>query len=459
MAATMACSLVLGLVAAILAYHGWESRQQLRMERQEHAVEKALEAAMGGHLDKAETDITEAETLEASTAKLLMLRGLVAFHRGDCERALVNLEEAVNLESDSVAARGMLAMAYLSFGDWTQYMQTTTELEMLSPRSAEDYLFKGYSQRWTDSAKSLQNLNEAVKLTHSPLALAIRADSRVIKAEVTDDLEEAELALDDIRAAKASQADNAWVLAVSVWAHVVAANLYLEAGKPEKRSAALEIAERDAQALKARDTLTFPFETLMVYFEQTGQEQACLDLGRRANERSDAPIFAYKYALALYRKGQVVEALQALERGKWPVLSVDNLRAFLLAEQHPRDLSLARAACDEMAKRFPEGKACRANVLFFLGDKGEDTSEKELLESLKVGHRSRSQRFDAHYGIAVRRLLKGDRPVAREHLREAVQTHLAFYYGTDLTRCFLARVEKDDTWPPWIPMKNAKPKP
>src|SRR5262249_9533707 len=309
-------------------------------------------------------------------AQLRMLRGLIAFHRGDWEGALADLEEAVKLDPDSVATRGMLAMAYLGSGDWTQYAKITDELKALDPHTAEDYLFKGYALRWIDSDKALENLDEAVKRTRSPLALAIRADALIIKAEFKDDLKAAEQAVDSVQAAKASLPDNACVLSVSLWAHVVAANLYLEAGKPERRKAALEVAERDARALKTWDTMTFPFESLMIYFEQTGQEAACLDLGRRTAEKSDAPIFAYKYALALYRSGQADEALRALERGKWRVLSGDTLRALLLAELHPHDLGRARAACDEMAQQHGSGgEALRGVVLHFLGDKREDISE------------------------------------------------------------------------------------
>jgi tetratricopeptide (TPR) repeat protein len=373
-----------------------------------------------------------------------MLSGLVAFVRGDWDRALEDLEEGVKLDPESVAARGMLAMACLGFGDWTRYAQITAEVEKLDPRTPEDYLFKGYAQRWASSERSLQNLDEAVRRTQSPLALAIRADALLIQAEGTDDLKVAEQAVSNVEAAKASLPDNACVLSISVWAHVVAANLYLEHGNPEKRRIALEDAKRDAQALKAWDTSSFPFEGLMLYYEQTGQEPACIELGHRAHEKSDAPIFAYKYALALYRDGQTDEALRALEKAKKKVLSVDALRPCILAELHPQDLSIARAACDEIVQRHGSaGEGSRTTLLLLLMDKREEKSENELQDFLKMGARSRSARHDTHVLIALKRLAEGDRAGAREHFRQAVETHMAFYYGTDLIRCILARMEKD----------------
>jgi hypothetical protein len=93
--------------------------------------------------------------------------------------------------------------------------------------------------------------------------------------------------------------------------------------------------------------LIYPFRSLWIYFEQTGQEPAYFDLARRAAEKSDAPVFAYHYALALYRRGRFAEALRALDQGKWKVLAGKYLRTCILAELHPQDQSLWRAAYQE----------------------------------------------------------------------------------------------------------------
>jgi tetratricopeptide (TPR) repeat protein len=492
LAAAMACSLVLALVTAFFGYQGWESRKQLQMERRQHALDDALTAAMGGDLEKAEMAISEAETHGATPAQVIMLRGQVAFGRGDWERARADLEQAVKLDPDSVAARGMLAMAYLGFGDIQRYGQTTTELDALTPRTAEDYLFKGYAQRWSGSSTDpfgLQDLNEAVKRSRSPLARAIRADNRMLLAESRTNLEQAERAVADVQFAKEYLADNPYVLSVSVWVHVVAANLYLEAGNPEKQKEALEEAKRDAGALKRWDTLTFPFESLWVYFEQTGQEPACFDLARRAAEKSDAPIFADKYAQALFRRGQSREALEVLKRRKWNTFLGDYFRVCILAELHPDDRSFARAAYEDMAKRHDQVSGfplymlglkrllgykdeavvtCRALVQQGSGPSWlkaslktnldywtESISENEYLQRVD----NKWARLGAHYQVAIMRLNKGDKAGAREHLRRAVETRVILNYDHDFTRSFLARMEKDPTWPPWLPIKKEEPKP
>ena len=377
-AASLACVVVAAGVAALFAYHAYRVEQRRRIENEqaqaqvatlvrEHALENALAAAMGGDLDKAEKAISEAEAHGATNAQVRMLRGLVAFCRGDHERAVVDLEQAVKLDPESVAARGILAMVYLKLDDWHRHWQTRTQLEALTPHTAEDYLFKGYAQIYLDLRQALQNVNEALRQSHSPLARAIRAEVRLCLAEDKTDPEEVERTVADIQFAKEYLPDNPYVLSVSVWVHVVAANLYLEAGKLDKQKAALNAAEYDARALKSRDTLIHPFRSLWVYFEQTGNEPVCFDLARRATEKSDASVFAYHYALALHRRGRVAEALEVLNRKKWNGNAGDYLRVCLLAEQRPHDRTIAREACEEMAKRYGENP----EILFLLGYKDD----------------------------------------------------------------------------------------
>jgi hypothetical protein len=397
----------------------------------------------------------------------------------------VDLEESVKLEPDNVAARGMLAMAYLNFGDILRYIKMATELNGLTPFTAEDYLFKGYAQQWAFADAGLQVLNEAVKRSHSPLAHAMRAANRTLEAELRANPEEVERVLADIQVAKESPlADNPFILSVSVSAHMVAANVYLHAGKQEKRQAELKEAERDAQALKRWDTLTFPFHGFRVYFELTGQELALLDLARRAAGNSDAPYFADCYAEALYRRGQTREALEVLDRRKWKTFLGDYYRVCILAELHPQD---RRAAYEGMAKRYiSENRGFvgyMVTLLCTLGYKDEAVAvlrahvqlgsaeawDKDLLdywteaisehEFWKIRSGSMWGRHRGHYEVALVRLTKGDRAGAREHLRQAVQTRVILPYPAYFCTSFLARMEKDPTWPPWIPMKTDEPKP
>jgi hypothetical protein len=378
----------------------------------------------------------------------------------------------------------MLAMAYLNFGDWHRYAATTAALETLTPHTPEDYLFKGYAYLFLDFEKALENANEAVKLSKSPLARAVRAHIRKLQAEDRADPDEAKGAMDDVQAAKAYLPNNPYVLSVSVWVHVVAANLYLEAGKPDEQQSALRVAKRDAQDLKPWDTLTFPFESLWVYFEQTEDEPRYFDLARRAAEKSDAPVTAYHYALALHRRGECQKAMEVLNRRKWNGFAGNYVRACLVAELNPHDRVRAREACEEIAKQY-ESEELRQELLRFLGYKDDAIAASRVIrqqlpplttegtkrhwdfncgdisasEYLKACGRSKWARCGAHYHIALTRLAEGDRQGARDHFRKAVQTKLILNYVADFSRSFLARMETDPTWPPWIPLKKDQPSP
>src|SRR5262249_7563612 len=159
---------------------------------------------------------------------------------------------------------------------------------------------------------------------------------------------------------------------------------------------------------------------------------------------------------------------QVLDKTRWQGLAEDIFRVVLLAELHPQDRSFARAACEEMGKRYSwkygdhtllrllgykdEAVAiCRALRQQQQGELGElsmrgldylcgDISEEEYL---KAGSRLKGYQCWAHYRIALTRLADGDRDGAREHFRQSVQTRFIQEYAGDLSRSFLARMEKD----------------
>jgi hypothetical protein len=89
---------------------------------------------------------------------------------------------------------------------------------------------------------------------------------------------------------------------------------------------------------------------------------------------------------------------------------------------------------------------------------------KALLE-YNCGHLSDRQLLDAatgsnwsgceaHFHVALRRLGDGDRDGAREQFRASVHTGILPFFEYKWSRSILARMEKDDSWPPWIPIKK-----
>lgn len=60
---------------------------------------------------------------------------------------------------------------------------------------------------------------------------------------------------------------------------------------------------------------------------------------------------------------------------------------------------------------------------------------------------------EAHFLIGMTKLGEGDCLAAREHFRASVATRVFTYFDYDWSHAFLARMEKDPNWPPWIPVK------
>jgi tetratricopeptide (TPR) repeat protein len=261
-----------------------EARQA---EKRQNAIDKALTAAMGGDLEAAEQAIAEAEGAGASTGQVQMLRGQIALHRGQSREARRHLEEAVRLLPDSVAAWGMLAAAYASDGQWDWYDMTIRGMKKLSPSTPEDFLFKGYAEAWLDPELGLQTIKQAFdRRPMMGIALLLRAEVRGFVAQDTDDLAEAEGAVQDASYARELLRNNPAALWVSLNAHLVKAGLHEHRDEPEQRSAELKLAGKCADALKPFTALPEAVVYRWLYFREMGQDEE-VRLRRSGRSRAD----------------------------------------------------------------------------------------------------------------------------------------------------------------------------
>ena len=80
-------------------------------------------------------------------------------------------------------------------------------------------------------------------------------------------------------------------------------------------------------------------------------------------------------------------------------------------------------------------------------------SENELLDA---AGESRWRRCEAQFFVGIRHLASGDHPGAAEHFRQSVETGALDFLEYRWSRRFLARMEKDASWPPWIPIREDK---
>jgi serine/threonine protein kinase len=457
-----------------------EEQERHRLQLLDEKVRNAYLVASSGDLKKTEQAIKEIEDLGGLTGQVRLLRGMASYFRGDSKSAIDELEQAVKLLPESVAARALLSLSYDTNGEVIRTYQLLDDLKHLSPSSAEDYLFKGLAIVGTQAgfADGLANLDEGIRLRDSPFGRALRAMARSTRAVELDDQKLAEEALDDADAAWHMMRDNPKVLESSIRARVIAGFIYKEAGLPEKRAGVLREAERDVRTLESQlDDLPALFWPVWLYYHHTVERSKSLKVARRALERSGTPLAASLCAIDLYQMEQFKEAFECLDQMRQTDLTAEMTRAFVRTEL---DDGPARAfqEYDKNTRNMRQSDlGAWKDVLLFLGKKeqvlaivqkldrtdGADwqyflgkLSEDEYLA--KAGNRSlqslrpRSLQSLLHYKIGLFRLSKGDRLGARKHFQTSARCFWG--YAKFWSLMFLSRMEKDPNWPAWIPVKK-----
>jgi serine/threonine protein kinase len=342
LAASLACMFVAVSVALAFAYHAHRT-DELRRREQETArlqlldekIRHAYLIASGGDLKKTDDAIKEIERLGASPGQVRLLRGMVAYFRQDVPGAISELEQAVELLPESVAARALLVTAYGDENQLEKVERFAREMVQLSPSSSEDYLFRGYASEVIDlGGLGLADLDEGIRQRDSPLGRALRAIAWASRAVDSGRRPDAEAALDDATAARGMLRDNPLVLFASLYARVVAAGIYQEAKLPQKRMDVLQEAARDVEALDPFIELPNSVYGMWHYFDEIDDNGQALEVARRSLKRQGAihrplPFFC---VVSLYQQRKFPEGLQLLKQRRQPDLLGDELRLFLLAE-------------------------------------------------------------------------------------------------------------------------------
>jgi tetratricopeptide (TPR) repeat protein len=479
--AAVAAAVVSVYQARVAEHHRQNQAEQLLAEKRQNALERALLLAMSGDFQGAERPIAEAELLGASTGQVRLLRGLIAYHRGETVEAIEHLEQALQLIPDSVATRAILAMAYYHSGRTVRLDEVLHELETMSASSPEDYLFKGQLDAMIYPGRSVasQNLDEAVRRRDSVVARVVRAEARANRAlfasKLADAEAEAEGALKDGQVARAMLPDNPFVLAQSVYAQLVASVVYEDVGRRDEAQRLLAQAGRDVKALQGSSS-PIAVKSCFWYYEYIGDDDAACDLCKQGTEFRLVPM--------LYRRGELTQALEAADRALTRNAGLARVeRGFVLADL-PDGPARAEAAFRE-ARHVPDvsrfSQLSAPLLLRFLGRKKEAVEASLQInraempagyenwylkyldfhcalitadELLKLAEGSRLNRCEAHFAIALDHLAEGDRKAAREHFQKCSQTRAFIFWDWIWARVFLARMDKDPAWPPWVPSKK-----
>jgi tetratricopeptide (TPR) repeat protein len=485
-AALAALLLALGAVA-FLAHRSYIQQQERIAEQRQNALDKALVSAMGGDFELADQAIAEAELLGASTGQIRMLRGQIAFFRGQYQESVDHLRQAVELLPESVAARCLLAVAYGAVGHWTKYDHALWEAEQLPAKSAEDFLFKGYAESQTDPGRGLATLQEAFRRRQSIMAHLLRAETEINLATDLADLGKAEqmtdAALSDVHAAKLLLRGNAYALWTSLYAQLAAADIYRQTNRPAKREEALDRAKEDARALGPFSNMPDVCIAQWYLLAEEHQEGTLVDQLRRVSDQTGNAFTTLFLAETLYRQKDFLGSLAALEK-KRGVFVTERFRPVVLADMDGNPARALAAYKDLAALDLSE--PYRLDALMILRLLGHKTESSELARKLSktperlpavrhasyrrlldymTGNLSAEQllsasaasRMDLCFGhcyIAITLLAEGDRFGARDHFRAAVKTHACWPYHYHLSWAVLGRMEEDPDWPRWLVVKK-----
>jgi tetratricopeptide (TPR) repeat protein len=493
--------LALGAVVA-LAYRAHRAEQEQLLAQQQadarlrdeqaHALSQLLSekirnafmTASSGDLERTDSAIKEIEALGASTGQVRLLRGVVAYFRKDIEAAISELEQAIRLLPQSIAARALLAIACAEHGDEERHGQLNREMHRLVPVSAEDYLFRGYARQVNEMGEGLSDLDEGIRRGDSPLGRALRAIVRANRAIDSADPLQADAALADADAARGMRPDNQMVLYASAYSRLLAAAVYHQAQLPEKRRVTLSQVASDVRALEPYVEFSGPAWMIWQYYHDIGESARALEVARRLPARSGSTI-AVMCAVSLYGEGRLTEVVTYLDDRPGTVIIGNIMRGFVIAELPDGGLERARDECDKLAQSYPNEtweRQYRGLLLLFLGKKDKALAafrgfrppfvesegwEKffaamrrfccgELSEAdyLAQAGRSRWKQGLAHFDIGLFRLADGDRVGARDHFDKAVKTYTIWEFQWTWSLMFLSRLENDPHWPPWIPAKK-----
>jgi len=331
----------------------------------------------------------------------------------------------------------------------------------------------------------LDSLNEAVRKRPSGTARLFRGQVRFYRAQETGDLADLEAAQADAEAANVLLLGNPVAVALSLNVHMVAADFYEEHQDLERRDRARRDAGAAAAMLEKYPQCSEAFIARVSYLKQFTNDLALVAELRRANAVAKNNFGPYYLALGLYRLGQIREASDALSHQTVTSSPWQNfLRCYILAElpdgtgraleefheawqsnaslmdalffqsglrflgRRPEAVELSRKLQEQAASLPPVRNHWYNHLLDY---NSERISAETLLE--QAGS-SRWNRSEAHFHIGLNRLADGDRAGARQHFRQTTSKGAFNSLDFDWSRAFLARLEQDPNWPPWIPVKH-----
>lgn len=467
LAASLAAT-VLTLTAG--AWLGW----QLWQERVRSAIEAGMQSIERGDRHAASEAIRRAERLWTPREWIELLNGQAALYDNDFDGALAAFERALAASPRSVAAKSMLATTCLWSGRVDRYMRLLTELEAVTPRSADDFLFLGAAMlpAHPDTGRAVALLEKARQTRRPSWILFLQlALAESWHAQDIGSCPMARKALDDARTSEAILgAASATVLDVRMNALNFALQVCGDAGREELQQQAASTAHQLGTVVSSAGRMQRAY-----YYQMAGDGAAEVSEWREALRLARGTgLFAGYYAYSMLAHGRSSEALDVLhEVGEAPDSYAAVSRAALLLDagrpeearrlyqRVPTDETVLR----EMAESVPllagewrqvaartagwtVGLSAREPDRTILGHWAGRVSAEDAVASAGA---SRLAQCRAHFLVGLFALSKGERERAREHFELGTRTGMHWRLEHQMCRALLARLQRDPQWPPWIP--------
>jgi serine/threonine protein kinase len=472
-------------LAGFVAWRAYESERQLQAElldeKRQAVIEKAIVSAMAGQLPDADAALLEAERLGAGLAERRFVAGILSQYRGDAHEAKRLLLEACGERPDWLAPRAYLSVVCNYAEDWEGEVVHGNRAMELTPKSPEDYLFRGYMVGFTNPARGLPDLEEAWKRRPSVLAQFIRSEVLAVLADDTGRVEDSVAAREALRNARALMGDTPMVAVASLYIQTSGCNNCRLNGKEAEARQWLADGAADFRASEAYRAHPGALQARTMYLWLRDGDTEPLDAeNREAGRRSVDSSACMIYLASLFRRGKTDEALEYLRTVR------DNgsdllpfTRVGLLVGT---DLEAARAEC-RLALARGVGSRFFPYLCFALSLAGMPDEARKQAQAFRqhplgtgvwdvfqpsarkfAGHAyeglpldvdaeiagSRWKRFIAYDTLAFAALGRGEREDARRWFRKSSQHPPVFAVTHLWMHVVRNRLFNDPNWPPGL---------
>jgi hypothetical protein len=139
---------------------------------------------IGEHKNEA-TALKIAEKTGASSAWILMIKGLAALYRDETERGVSLFRQALEQEPSNLSCKSMLCLAHLTSGDLRPYLILKDEIATATPRNQDEQMYSAHAL-FAD-AVAYPRIASVIESHDSPVANVIFADVVDFHANATGD--------------------------------------------------------------------------------------------------------------------------------------------------------------------------------------------------------------------------------------------------------------------------------